>query len=147
MIPTKTRNHSATFIQHEKEGILVDCGEGTQRQFRLASISPSKVTKLLISHWHGDHVLGIPGLLQNLKANNYKKTLEIYGPKGSKTRLKHMLEGIEMAGNSGGPWGGGGGNGRDSGSGERGSIRVSFDCVHFHLLNCGPEDPVISHAH
>ena len=98
MIPTKTRNHSATFIQHEKEGILVDCGEGTQRQFRLASISPSKVTKLLISHWHGDHVLGIPGLLQNLKANNYKKTLEIYGPKGSKTRLKHMLEGIEMAG-------------------------------------------------
>ncbi|MAF50864.1 MAG: ribonuclease Z [Nanoarchaeota archaeon] len=98
MIPTKDRNHSSIFLQYENEGILVDCGEGTQRQLRLASIQPSKITKLLISHWHGDHVLGIPGLLQNLKANNYTKTLEIYGPKGSKKYLEHMLQGIAVAG-------------------------------------------------
>ena len=98
MIPTKDRNHSSIFLQYENEGILIDCGEGTQRQLRIASIQPSKITKLLISHWHGDHVLGIPGLLQNLKANDYKKTLEIYGPKGSKKYLKNMLSGIAAAG-------------------------------------------------
>ncbi|MAG52511.1 MAG: ribonuclease Z [Nanoarchaeota archaeon] len=96
MIPTKTRNHSSIFLQYEGEGILIDCGEGTQRQFRLANISPSKTTKLLISHWHGDHTLGIPGLLQNLRANDYRKTLEIYGPKGTKKYLKNMLSGIAV---------------------------------------------------
>ena len=96
MIPTKNRNHSSILLQHENEGILIDCGEGTQRQFRHAGISPSKVTIILISHWHGDHSLGIPGLLQNLQANDYTKTLEIYGPKGSKKYLKNLLSGISF---------------------------------------------------
>ncbi|MBU2639095.1 MAG: ribonuclease Z [Nanoarchaeota archaeon] len=94
MIPTKTRNHSAIFLQYQNEGILIDCGEGTQRQFRLAGISPNKVTKLLITHWHGDHILGIPGLIQNLGVNDYKKTLQIYGPKGTKKYLKNILSGV-----------------------------------------------------
>ena len=96
MIPTKDRNHLAIFLQYDTEGILIDCGEGTQRQFRYANISPSKITKLLITHWHGDHVLGIPGLLQNLAASNYQKTLEIYGPKGTKNYLKNMLQGFSF---------------------------------------------------
>lgn len=94
MIPTSKRNHTSIFIQHKEEGILLDCGEGTQRQMRKAKIPPSKITKLLISHWHGDHVLGIPGLIQNLSANNYKKTLEIFGPKGSKEYFKNMMSGF-----------------------------------------------------
>lgn len=96
MIPTSERNHTSIFIQHKEEGILLDCGEGTQRQMRKAKIAPSKVTKLLISHWHGDHVLGIPGLLQNLGANNYKNTLEIFGPKGSKEYFKNMMSGFSF---------------------------------------------------
>jgi len=96
MMPTKERNHSSIFINFKNEGILVDCGEGTQRQLRIAGIKPGKITKLLITHWHGDHVLGIPGLIQNLAANNYRRALEIYGPKGTKKYLKNMLSGIVM---------------------------------------------------
>ena len=96
MIPTKERNHSSILISYKNQGLLVDCGEGTQRQLRIAGIKPSKITKLLITHWHGDHVLGIPGLIQNLAAHNYKQTLEIYGPKGSKKYLKNLLSGIVM---------------------------------------------------
>ena len=96
MIPTEERNHSSIFLSYKNEGILVDCGEGTQRQLRLAKIKPSKITKLLITHWHGDHILGIPGLIQNLGAHNYSKTLEIYGPKGSKKYLKNLLSGMSL---------------------------------------------------
>ena len=96
MIPTEERNHSSIFISYRNEGILIDCGEGTQRQLRIKKIKPSKITKLLVTHWHGDHVLGIPGLIQNLGANNYSKTLEIYGPKGSKRYLKNLLSGMSL---------------------------------------------------
>ena len=90
-IPTERRNHTAMLLEYEDEAILMDCGEGTQRQFRKAHINPCKLTKLLISHWHGDHILGIPGLLQTLALNNYNKTLEIYGPKGTKRYMDIML--------------------------------------------------------
>ena len=94
MLPTKERNPNAILISYNSEGILIDCAEGTQKQLRLAGISPTKVTKLLITHWHGDHVLGIPGLIQSLGASNYTKKLEIYGPKGSKNFFKNMMSGL-----------------------------------------------------
>ena len=80
-VPTKLRNHTAILIEFLNEHILIDCGEGTQRQFKIAGLSPSRLTRLLITHWHGDHVLGIPGLFQTLAMADYAKTLEIYGPK------------------------------------------------------------------
>ena len=92
MVPTKERNQIAVFLSYDTEGILFDCGEGTQRQFKMAGIPLSKVTKILISHWHGDHVLGIPGLMQTLSSTDYSKTLEIYGPEGTKTRMEKMFE-------------------------------------------------------
>ena len=91
MVPTKERNHSAVFISYRSEGILIDCGEGTQRQLKLAGIKVTKVTKVLISHWHGDHVLGLPGLIQTLGASEYNKVLEIYGPVGTKKRINDMF--------------------------------------------------------
>ena len=98
MVPTAERNHSAILLSYKAENILIDCGEGTQRQFRKAKISPAKLTKLLITHWHGDHVLGIPGLLQTLIANHYNKTLEIYGPKGTKDKMDKMLDAFVLRG-------------------------------------------------
>ncbi len=83
-IPTEKRNHPSIFLEYKNEGILFDCGEGTQRQFRIAKLNPCKIKKILISHWHADHVLGIPGLLQTLSLNNYNKELCIYGPVGTK---------------------------------------------------------------
>lgn len=90
-IPTRSRNHTAMLLRYEDESILIDCGEGTQRQFRKAGINPCKLTKLLITHWHGDHILGIPGLLQTLALNNYNRTLDIYGPYGTKRFIEQML--------------------------------------------------------
>ncbi len=83
-IPTKLRNHSAIFLSYENENMLFDCGEGTQRQFRFAELSPAKITRIFITHWHGDHILGLPGLLQTLAMSGYTKTLQIYGPRGTK---------------------------------------------------------------
>lgn len=90
MIPTKERNHSAYFLSYNREGILFDCGEGTQRQMKKAGIKHTKITKILLSHWHGDHVLGIPGLLDTLSNSEYSKTLEIYGPEGTKKKIKAL---------------------------------------------------------
>jgi len=83
-IPTAKRNHTAVLMQYKNENILIDCGEGTQRQFRKAKLNPCKLTRILITHWHGDHVLGLPGLLQTLALNNYNKTLHVYIPKATR---------------------------------------------------------------
>ncbi|MFH0977881.1 MAG: ribonuclease Z [Candidatus Woesearchaeota archaeon] len=92
MTPTKERNHTATLLLFENEGFLVDCGEGTQRQLKMADIKITKVTKILISHWHGDHVLGLAGLMQSLGASDYNRKLEIYGPEGTEEKVKEMLK-------------------------------------------------------
>jgi ribonuclease Z len=83
-IPTPRRNHPAVLLQYKNENILFDCGEATQIQFRKAKLNPCKITRIFLTHWHGDHVLGLPGLLQTLMLNNYGKTLKIYGPEGTK---------------------------------------------------------------
>jgi len=94
MVPTKERNHSAVFVSYKNQGILIDCGEGTQRQMKTTGIKLVKITKILISHWHGDHILGLPGLLQTLSSssNTYSGTLEIYGPPGLKKQFSMLKE-------------------------------------------------------
>lgn len=91
MVPTKDRNQMGVLLSYGSEGILFDCGEGMQRQIKIAGEKITKITKILISHWHGDHVLGLPGLIQTLSASEYNRTLEIYGPKGTKKRIKHLF--------------------------------------------------------
>jgi len=90
--PTSTRNHTSIFISYKDEKILIDCGEGTQRQLRKAKINPCKITKILITHLHGDHIFGLPGLFQTLGLNSYNKTLKIYGPKGIKKLIQNIQE-------------------------------------------------------
>jgi ribonuclease Z len=92
MQPTKKRNHPSFMLSYKNENILFDCGENVQRQMRLTGIKPAKITRLLISHWHGDHVFGIPGLMSSMGADQYAKKLYIYGPKGSKKYLEHMFK-------------------------------------------------------
>ena len=91
MVPTKERNVQGIYLEYKGEGILIDCGEGTQRQMNIAGINRNKVRKILITHWHGDHILGIPGMLQTLSLNNYNKTLEIYGPRGTRKYIREMF--------------------------------------------------------
>jgi len=90
-VPTKDKNQTAIFISHGAENILIDCGEGTQRQFKIAGLNLFKVTRILITHWHGDHILGLPGVLQSLALGGYGKTLQVYGPRGTKRHMEQML--------------------------------------------------------
>jgi len=92
MQPTKERNHPGFLLRYKNENILFDCGENIQRQMRIAGIKPAKITKLLISHWHGDHVFGIPGLMSSMGADQFAKKLQIYGPKGTKKYLEHLFK-------------------------------------------------------
>ena len=92
-IPNAKKNHSGFLIKTEKENILVDCGEGIQRQFRKAEENPQRLTKILITHWHEDHTLGLAGLLKTMGMNNYPQTLQIYGPRYTREKI-HMFQEI-----------------------------------------------------
>jgi len=96
MMPTKDRNPSAVFMQFKSEGILFDCGEGTQRQMKIAGIPLSKATRICVSHWHGDHILGLPGLLLTIASMELSRSVEIYGPRGSKKSFQALFGGIEF---------------------------------------------------
>ncbi|VVB75395.1 Ribonuclease Z [Candidatus Tiddalikarchaeum anstoanum] len=89
--PTKERNHSGFFLRFGTFQALFDCGEGTQRQMRIMGLSPHHVNALFISHWHGDHSLGIGGIIQSLSASKRDVTLDIYGPIGTKERIDHIM--------------------------------------------------------
>jgi ribonuclease Z len=92
MVPTKERNVSGFFLSYKGEGILFDCGEGTQRQMNIAGLNRNSVKKILVSHWHGDHVSGIVGLLQTMANKESNPTVDIYGPKGTEEHVKHMIK-------------------------------------------------------
>lgn len=96
MMPTKERNPSAVYLEFKGEGILFDCAEGTQRQMRIAGINLAKVSKICISHWHGDHVFGLPGLLLTIASLGSTRTVDVYGPRGSKRAFGAMFGGIEV---------------------------------------------------
>lgn len=91
MQPTKERALPSIHLSYRDENILLDCGEGTQRQMRIAGLKPTRLTKILITHNHADHLLGLAGLIRNLVANEYKGTLEIYGPKNIDYYLKNLI--------------------------------------------------------
>ncbi|WP_299525036.1 ribonuclease Z [uncultured Methanobrevibacter sp.] len=81
-VHTYTRNHPGIILKAFGEVMLFDCGESIQKQLIYAKISPMKISKIFISHYHGDHILGLPGLLQSLNFRGREKPLKIYGPKG-----------------------------------------------------------------
>ena len=83
-IPTPERGLSAIAIKRKNELLLFDCGEGTQRQMIQARVGFHRKTKVFITHLHGDHVLGLPGLLQTMSLLGRINKLEIYGPIGIK---------------------------------------------------------------
>ena len=90
--PTRTRSHHAALLRWDDEQILFDPGEGTQRQFILAGVSVSRVTRICITHFHGDHCLGLPGVTQALSRNRVEQPVDVYFPAsgaGYYERLMH----------------------------------------------------------
>ena len=76
------RNHPSIVLKAFGEVMMFDCGEGTQRQLIYAKISPMKISKIFITHFHGDHILGLPGLIQSMNFRGRQTKLTIYGPEG-----------------------------------------------------------------
>ena len=76
------RNHPSIALKAFGEVMLFDCGEATQKQMLHTNVSPMKISKIFISHLHGDHILGLPGLLQSLGLLGRENKLTIYGPEG-----------------------------------------------------------------
>jgi ribonuclease Z len=90
-VPTVERSLPAIALRRKGELILFDCGEGVQRQMVKAHMGLNKRMKVFITHMHGDHVLGLPGLIQTMSLLDRTKALEIYGPVG----LEDFIEAIE----------------------------------------------------
>ncbi len=90
--PTKERSASAIALDLERELILLDCGEGTQRQFFQSPASFMRVRRIFLTHFHGDHFLGLPGLVQSMNLNNRTEPLDIYGPPDAKDIVDRALQ-------------------------------------------------------
>ncbi|WP_254807688.1 ribonuclease Z [Natronosalvus amylolyticus] len=89
-IPTTQRNPSSLFVAREGEQLLFDAGEGTQRQMMRYSTGFS-ISHIFITHTHGDHVLGIPGLLQTMDFNDREAPLTIHCPRGTRRDLRSLV--------------------------------------------------------
>lgn len=81
-IPVHGRNHTSQVIRFGQELLLLDCGEGTQMQLRKYKIKTSRINHIFISHLHGDHYLGLIGLISSYNLSKRTSPLTIYGPKG-----------------------------------------------------------------
>jgi len=89
--PTVKRNVSSVALKRGSETLLFDCGEGTQRQFQKSKLSYMQISKVFITHFHGDHFLGLPGLIQTMQLNDRDKPFHIYGPKGIIKLVSQLL--------------------------------------------------------
>lgn len=83
-LPTRNRNPSAIMINREGELLLFDCGEGTQQQMMRAKTGMMSLSAIFVSHFHADHFLGIPGLIQTMSFLGRTDPLIIYGPEGTR---------------------------------------------------------------
>ncbi|MCL5018082.1 MAG: MBL fold metallo-hydrolase [Candidatus Parvarchaeota archaeon] len=88
-VPTKTRNHPSIYLEFDGNRVLLDCGEGTQRQIRKAGLSPS-VSDIFLTHWHGDHSLGVGGMIHNLNMIG-QDSIRLYGPAGTNSSVKSLI--------------------------------------------------------
>jgi ribonuclease Z len=78
--PTRTRNHNGYLLRWDGEGLLFDPGEGTQRQLLLAGVPSSAVTRICLTHFHGDHCLGVPGVVQRMSLDRVPHPVRAHFP-------------------------------------------------------------------
>ena len=94
-VPSKDRAMSAVSVRQGSQVTLFDCAEGTQRQLMMSKLSFMKIDQIFISHLHGDHMLGLPGLIQTMGMSGRKSPLDVYGPKGIRDAVLGMLNACE----------------------------------------------------
>jgi ribonuclease Z len=99
-VPTRRRNHNGYLLRWDTEGLLFDPGEGTQRQLLLAGVAPSAITRICVTHFHGDHCLGLPGVLQRLSLDRVPHPVYAHYPASGQEyfdRLRHASVFYETA--------------------------------------------------
>ncbi|HYA68185.1 MAG TPA: ribonuclease Z [Acidimicrobiales bacterium] len=89
--PTRYRNHNGYLLRWDGDGILFDPGEGTQRQLLLAGVSPWTFGRICITHFHGDHCLGLPGVVQRLSLDRVTHPVEILYPSTGQVYIDRLL--------------------------------------------------------
>ena len=95
-LPMHGRHPSCQVVQYENYYCMIDCGEGTQSRLREAGIKPFKINLILISHLHGDHIFGLPGLLSSFSHLQRTEGLTIYGPIGIVGLLNEIKKYTEL---------------------------------------------------
>ena len=91
--PTRFRNHGAYLFRWNDEGLLFDPGEGTQRQFIFANIAPTVISRIFISHFHGDHCLGLGSILMRLNLDKVTHPIHCYYPASGKKYFDRLRYG------------------------------------------------------
>lgn len=90
--PRTLTNPTSQVLEVKNQMFLIDCGEGTQVQLRKLGIKFSRINHIFISHLHGDHFFGLPGLVSTFRLLGREKELNIYGPKGIKEAITMILK-------------------------------------------------------
>jgi ribonuclease Z len=93
-VPSAERNHPGVLIEAGTHRILVDCGEGTQRQLLRGGVGFRRLNRLLLTHGHFDHVLGIPGLFSTLRLRQSADLMTIHGSPTTLDVVVRMLAGL-----------------------------------------------------
>jgi ribonuclease Z len=91
-MPSKERNLTSININFEGENFLFDAAEGTQRQLISAGISFMKINNIFLSHFHADHILGLPGMLATMNMLDRTNELKIFGPKNVKEKVNTLID-------------------------------------------------------
>jgi len=89
-VPTRTRAHQAAVLRWDREVVLFDPGEGTQRQLTLAGIAAGSITRICVTHLHGDHCLGLPGVLQRIALDGRGRPVDLYFPEAGQPYVDHL---------------------------------------------------------
>ena len=79
-VPTRTRNHNGYFLRWDEDGFLFDPGEGTQRQMTLAGVAATDITRICVTHFHGDHCFGLPGIFSRFALDQVTHPVHAHFP-------------------------------------------------------------------
>ncbi|CAM2010999.1 ribonuclease Z [Acanthopleuribacter pedis] len=90
-VPTRRRNHNGYLVRWNAHGFLFDPGEGTQRQMTTFGLAASEVTHIFITHFHGDHCLGLPGIIQRLSLDGARHEVKVYFPASGQKYFDNLL--------------------------------------------------------
>ncbi len=91
-VPTRYRNHNGYLLLWDGDGFLFDPGEGTQRQMTMANVATSQITNICLTHFHGDHCLGLPGVLQRISLDQVPHPVHVHFPASGHRYYEHLKE-------------------------------------------------------